>query len=60
MKPLTLRGEPSLRFKSWAVMRSPQALDVEYWHRQDVEVLDVGLDEYAAGLERTFGQLEPR
>lgn len=54
-----LREERSLRFKSWAVMRAPQAFDVEYWHRQDVEVLDVGLEEYAVGLERTFGKLEP-
>ena len=53
----SLRREKSLRFKSWAVMRSPQPLDVEYWHRQDVEVLDVGLDEYAAGLERTLAQI---
>jgi conflict system STAND superfamily ATPase/SIR2-like protein len=53
----SLRRDKSLRFKSWAVVRSPPALDVEYWHRQDVEVLDVGLDEYAAGLERTFAQM---
>jgi hypothetical protein len=30
------------------------ALDVEYWRHQDVEVLDVRLDEYAAGLEKTL------
>ena len=57
---LMLRGlrdehERSLRFKSWAVMREPQAFDVEYWRRQDVEVLNVGLEQYAVGLERTSG-----
>jgi hypothetical protein len=39
-------------------MRSPASLDIEYWHQQGVEVLDIGLDEYAYGLARTYGEFQ--
>jgi hypothetical protein len=53
-----IRRDPAGRFKSWAVMRSPASLDIEYWHQQGVEVLDIGLDEYAYGLARTYGEFQ--
>lgn len=43
-------GEQRLTYRSWAVQLNPQALDREFWRKRDVEILDLRLEDYVAGL----------
>jgi hypothetical protein len=44
-------GEQPLSWKSWAVQLKPDQLEEEFWEKRGVDILDVPLDEYVAGLE---------
>jgi hypothetical protein len=43
-------GEQPLKWKSWAVQLEPDQLDEEFWEKRGVDILDIPLDEYVAGL----------
>jgi hypothetical protein len=43
-------GEQKLSWRSWAVQRNPSALEREIWKARGVDVFDVRLEDYVAGL----------
>jgi len=49
-------GEQKLTYKSWAIQLNPSPLDLEYWRKRDVDILDIRLDDYVSALtERMQG-----
>ena len=52
-----ISGEQKLPFMSWAIQLHPDDLDRRFWMRRDVEILDVPLDDYIAGLQQRIQQL---
>lgn len=46
-----IAGEQGLKYKSWAIQRSPTDLDQKFWDRRDVDILDVDLERYVLQLE---------
>ena len=47
-------GRQRRRYNSWAVQLQPHELDCAFWEERKVEIHDVSLDEYVAGLERAL------
>ena len=43
-------GEQKLTYRSWAIQRDPEPLEREFWHKRDVDILSIGLEEYIAAL----------
>ncbi|HEX4865649.1 MAG TPA: SIR2 family protein [Acidimicrobiales bacterium] len=43
-------GQQRLSYKSWAIQLDPDELEREYWIKRDVNILNVSLEEYVAGL----------
>lgn len=43
-------GTQQLGYKSWAIQRGPRELDIEFWRKRGVDILDVDLAEYVARL----------
>jgi hypothetical protein len=52
-----LAGEQKLTYKSWAIQRHPTELDQKFWDRRDVDILDVGLDDYILPLQEAMRQM---
>jgi DNA-binding SARP family transcriptional activator len=48
-------GEAAVGYRSWAVLPEPQPLEREFWRARDVDLLDLPLDDYVAGLGRYVG-----
>ena len=42
-----LWGDQPLSYHSWAVQPEPKPLEREFWHRRDVDVLELPFEEYA-------------
>ena len=53
-----LWGDQPLSYRSWAVQEEPRPFELEFWRRHDVNVIDVGLEEYVEALSRHVG-VEP-
>ncbi|MGH3082366.1 MAG: BTAD domain-containing putative transcriptional regulator [Gaiellaceae bacterium] len=53
-----LWGDQPLSYRSWAVQEEPRPFELEFWRRHDVNVIDVGLEEYVEALARHVG-VEP-
>ncbi len=47
-----LWGDQPLSYHSWAVQPEPKSLEREFWHRRDVDVLEVSFEQYAETLGR--------
>ena len=45
-----LWGDQPLSYHSWALQPEPKALEREFWHRRDVDVVELPFDEYAGIL----------
>ena len=45
-----LWGDQPLSYHSWAVQPEPKPLEREFWHRRDVDVLELPFEEYAGIL----------
>ena len=45
-------GEQSRSYQSWAVQLNPDPIDVKFWTRRGVEIVDADLGEYVAELSR--------
>jgi len=43
-------GKRELKWKSWAVQLDPDPIDQEYWHKRDVDIIDMCLKDYVAEL----------
>jgi hypothetical protein len=46
------RDEKNLQVPSWAIQRSPSELETELWQRRNVNIFDVGLDDFAAKMRQ--------
>jgi DNA-binding SARP family transcriptional activator len=47
-----LWGDQPLSYHSWAVQPEPKTLEREFWHRRDVDVLELPFEQYAETLSR--------
>lgn len=43
-------GEQKLPYRSWAVLLKPDLLDVEFWQKRKVQILNLRLEDYVKGL----------
>jgi hypothetical protein len=50
-------GGQQLTYKSWAIQRAPRELDIEFWKKRGVDILDVELAAYVAGLRARLALL---
>jgi hypothetical protein len=50
-------GEQPAPFSAWAIQRNPDQLETKFWGKRNVEILDIGLDEYISGLRASFEAL---
>ena len=50
-------GEQKLTYKSWAIQLNPDNLDCEFWHKRDVEILNIRLEDYIAELTKRIEAL---
>jgi hypothetical protein len=53
-----LWGDQPLSYHSWAVQPEPKPLEREFWHRRDVDVLELPFEEYA-GILGSYVGTEP-
>ena len=47
-----LWGDQPLSYHSWAVQPEPKPLEREFWRRRDVDVVELGFEQYAEALGR--------
>ena len=47
-----LWGNQPLTYNSWAVQPEPKTLEREFWRRRDVDVVELGFEDYAETLSR--------
>jgi SIR2-like domain len=52
--------ERATQWVSWAVQLEPPTLDKKMWSKRGVEILDLGLDEYVAEVDRRLHELKAR
>ena len=52
-------GDQKLSWKSWAIQLNPNELDIEFWRKRDVDILEVLLDEYITALSERVQALQP-
>ncbi len=45
-------GAQKLKYKSWSVQLKPSSIECNFWQKRDVEILDVGVADYIAELQR--------
>jgi hypothetical protein len=45
-------GEQKLSYKSWAIQLDPQELDLRFWLKRDVDILNTRLEDYVAALNK--------
>ena len=45
-------GEQKLSYKSWAIQLDPQELDLRFWLKRDVDILNIRLEDYVATLNK--------
>ncbi len=47
------------RYKSWAIQVNPQKIDQEFWAKRNVDIHDMGLEEYVKALQARIENLPP-
>jgi hypothetical protein len=47
------------RYKSWAIQVNPQKIDQEFWAKRNVDIHDMGLEEYVKALQARVENLPP-
>src|SRR5262249_6125219 len=47
----------ALSYTSWAIQRAPSALDRKFWSRRNIDILEVEIEDYLAGLKRSIDEL---
>jgi hypothetical protein len=52
-------GDQKLSYKSWSVLVNPESLDVEFWRKRDVELIQVTLEDYVRDLGTRMQNLTP-
>jgi hypothetical protein len=51
-------GEQRLEYRSWAIQRNPDPLELEFWPKRNVDIYDVDLAEYVRVLEAALDDLD--
>ncbi|NUN14790.1 MAG: SIR2 family protein [Myxococcales bacterium] len=51
--------DQKLSWNSWAVLLAPDAVDIRYWSRREIELLDIRLEEYIAAITSRLDDLPP-
>ncbi len=51
-------GAQQLTYRSWAIQRHPRNLDVEFWRKRGIEILDLELNDYITALRIRFDALQ--
>jgi hypothetical protein len=52
-------GEQKLSYSSWAVQLKPSPVDLKFWNKRDVEILDTRLDHYIDELAVRLNAVAP-
>lgn len=52
-------GKQRLKYKSWAIQLYADQLDREFWKTRDVDILDLDVGEYIAGLKSRLEEPSP-
>ena len=55
-----LWGDHALSYRSWAVQPEAAALEREFWHRREVDVVELPLEAYAQAVGREVGAAEAK
>jgi hypothetical protein len=55
-----LWGAQPISYKSWAVQLQPPEVEVRLWQERDVEIIDLRLEDYVAGLEDRLQEFDVR
>jgi DNA-binding SARP family transcriptional activator len=50
-------GQERVAYRSWAVLPHPEPITREFFRQRDVDLLDIGLEEYSAELSRRTADL---
>jgi len=50
-------GEQKLTYRSWAIQLDPEPLDQEFWHKRDVDIMSIRLDDYVVALNECLRSL---
>jgi class 3 adenylate cyclase len=53
-------GRERVKYRSWAVLQNPDPVDYQYWRQYDVEILNIGLDDYVGQLGERVYALDER
>ena len=51
-----LWGDEKVGYRSWSVQPDASMLETEFWRRRDVDMFELGLDEYVTSLEQRLAQ----
>ncbi|MEP7335320.1 MAG: BTAD domain-containing putative transcriptional regulator, partial [Actinomycetota bacterium] len=52
-----LWGDEKVGYRSWSVQPDASALETEFWRRRDVDLFELGLDEYVNALEQRLTEV---
>lgn len=52
-------GNRKRSYKSWAIQLKPSDIEKQFWLKRDVDIIDMGLDEYIAELDKQIQTLSP-
>ncbi len=52
-------GEQTLNYQSWAILLDPSEYDKKFWGRHSVDILNLRLEDYVAGLNKHLQALPP-
>jgi hypothetical protein len=53
-----LWGAQPISYKSWAVQLQPPEVEVRLWQERDVDIIDLRLEDYVAGLEVRLSEFD--
>jgi DNA-binding SARP family transcriptional activator len=52
-------GDEPISYRSWAVLPGAHPIQHEFWRRRGVDLYDVPLEDFVAGLERRLAEVAP-
>jgi SIR2-like protein len=52
-----LSSANALSYTSWAIQKAPSALDRKFWGRRNIDILEIDIEDYLAGLSSAIREL---
>jgi len=52
-----LSSANALSYTSWAIQNAPTALDRKFWSRRNIDILEIDIEEYLAGLRASIDDM---